>query len=174
MPPRSRDRLTTMRKSESWPSSVSVRRFHVFVSSRCGAGMQARSEAAALAPDGRTVASGSSDGTVRLWSLGQDAPRLILSVSDKPVTGISFHPAGEWLAASSADGIVRIWRLDHGAAVQPPRNAVTSAAPINTVRFSPDGAWLCRCGRKGLFTSGAVRCTGARSAGTAPINGDAP
>jgi WD40 repeat protein len=63
-----------------------------------------------FSPDGATVATGASDGTVRLFDLDSQAQRLVLQAPHS-VGSVSFSPDGSLLA--SVDGrTVRVWALD--------------------------------------------------------------
>jgi WD40 repeat protein len=67
----------------------------------------------AFAPGGATLASASSDGTVRLWSIPDGAELAVLTGHGSAVHGVSFSPtpsaSGTLLASASADQTVRFW-----------------------------------------------------------------
>jgi len=71
----------------------------------------------AIAPDGRRVAAGGADGTLRLWSLEEPgAAALLLKGHTAAVRSATFLPEGGSLLSGSADGTVRQWDTKTGAA----------------------------------------------------------
>ena len=67
----------------------------------------------AFSPDGRTLASGNADHTVRLWDVSDRAHQVPLG---QPLTGhtgavegVAFSPDGHTLASGSDDSTVRLW-----------------------------------------------------------------
>ncbi len=69
----------------------------------------------AFAPDGTTLATGDTDGTVILWDLTDPAqPRRLgqpLTGHTGPVYSVAFAPDGTTLATGGDDGTVILWDL---------------------------------------------------------------
>ena len=67
----------------------------------------------AFSPDGNTIASGSSDDTVKLWDVSRPfqprVPKATLSNHGNWVSSVAFSPDGTRLASSCSDGVVRLW-----------------------------------------------------------------
>jgi WD40 repeat protein/class 3 adenylate cyclase len=66
--------------------------------------------AVAISPDGRLLASGGDDRTVRLWDLRAHRSRAALPQGDK-IAAVAFSPDGQMLAVGTSSGPVKLWRV---------------------------------------------------------------
>lgn len=93
--------------------------------------------AVAVSPDGRTVAAGCFDNTLRLLSLeSRNDPVVRMRGHTSEPHAVAFSADGQWLASGGLDGTVRVWPRSPAASV--PRLQNTGAAP----RFSPASSWI--------------------------------
>ena len=56
-----------------------------------------------------TIASGSEDGTVRVWNLETGDELLVLRGHTREVCCVTYSPDGQSLASAGGDGTVKIW-----------------------------------------------------------------
>jgi WD40 repeat protein len=103
--------------------------------------------AVAVAPDGLTLASASTDGTVRLWDLTDRQP-VAEAGHIGPVWATAYSPDGALLATGGADGTVRLWDAATG---QPRQTLGTHGGEVRSLAFSPDGQTLASGDTRGVI-----------------------
>ena len=92
-----------------------------------------------FSPDGKTIASGSWDNTIRLWDVDTgDLIRNLIGHTDS-VLSVSFSPDGKTIASGSEDNTIRLWDVSTGDLI---RNLTGHTNSVRSVAFSPDGETL--------------------------------
>lgn len=96
----------------------------------------------ALTADGKTLVTGSVDGTVRAWEVGTSKQlrlfqgHVVDEKDDSGVTAVAVRPDGRQAASAGADGSIRLWDLNTADDHRPLAGA---AGPVWAVAVSADG-----------------------------------
>lgn len=88
----------------------------------------------ALSPDGETIVSGGTDGTIKLWRLTDGRPiRSIRSIGQ--TLSVATTPDGRYIVSGSADGTVRVWWMQDGRLV---RTLPEAGSQVDVLSVSSD------------------------------------
>jgi WD40 repeat protein/formylglycine-generating enzyme required for sulfatase activity/serine/threonine protein kinase len=92
-------------------------------------------------PDGKKIAGGSDDGSIKIWDAetGKEVHNLSSHSDDSRVTSISYSPDGKKVASGSDDYSIKIWDAETGKELQ---TLTGHTENIYSVSFSPDGKRL--------------------------------
>lgn len=102
-----------------------------------------RLSALALSSQGDLLAAGSSDGTIRVWRIGDRDPSMIWNGHKGAVHALAFARNSAQLASAGEDLLVRVWDLGSGKEI---RALKGHTKKINRVVFSNDGSIVASCG----------------------------
>ncbi|KAF7971296.1 hypothetical protein HWV62_21452 [Athelia sp. TMB] len=105
--------------------------------------------AVAYSPNGKRIASGSTDGTIRVRDTETGtAVGTPFRGHDGTVRSIAYSPSGHHIASGSYDCTVRIWDLEAGEAVGSP---FWHNDEVNYVAYSPNGKHVISCSEDGTI-----------------------
>jgi len=90
----------------------------------------------AIAPDGRTVLVGLSDGMAGLWNLATGAEIHRLIGHSSSVNDVTFSPDGKTTVTVADDGLAIVWDVENG---EENGRFTAHTGNIRTVAFAPDG-----------------------------------
>jgi WD40 repeat protein len=98
----------------------------------------------AVAPDSQTIATGSTDHTVKLWDVMTGRLKLTLTGSQDDLSALAFSPDGRLIAGGDYDAALNLWGTQTG---QLKRTLRQQRAVITALAFAPDGQSLVACSR---------------------------
>lgn len=102
-------------------------------------GHSAHINVAACSPDGRIVASGGTDNTVKLWDQQSGLELRSLQGHTDAVQAIAFSPDGRLLATAGTDQQILLWDLATGRML---RRLMGHQSTVTSLAFSRDGRLL--------------------------------
>ena len=93
----------------------------------------------AFSPDGQILATGRTDGVVRLWDVASGELIHSLTGHSGAISGLSFHPDGSILASGSyVQETVLLWDPVAGSLI----GEIPLSGGPGALAFSPDGRWI--------------------------------
>jgi WD40 repeat protein len=100
----------------------------------------------AFSSDGRRLASGSWDQTVKFWDVPTGQELSTVGTKVKEVQALAFSPEGHWLATENSNYTVTLWDAGTGREIRRlPSDRPPVAFGTNwvySIAFSPDGRYL--------------------------------
>jgi WD40 repeat protein/uncharacterized caspase-like protein len=100
--------------------------------------------AVAFSPDGKLMASASSDKTVRVWDTLSSRLLRVLDAHWDSVTSIAFSPDGKTIISGSLDKNIAVCDVKTGRLI---RTLADHADEVNSVAYSPDGKTIASASR---------------------------
>jgi WD40 repeat protein/uncharacterized caspase-like protein len=94
----------------------------------------------AFAPDGKTVLSGSTDSTLKLWDVASGRLLRTLAGHSGTIKSVAFAPDGRTVVSGSEDNTLKLWDIATGRLLRTiVVHSLTGFPGVTSVAFAPDG-----------------------------------
>jgi WD40 repeat protein len=90
----------------------------------------------AYSPDGRFVASGSADSSIKIWDLETGREIWTLPEHEAAVESLAYSPDGRRIVSGAADYSIKLWDVETGEEI---KSLIGHSNVVNSVAYSPDG-----------------------------------
>jgi WD40 repeat protein/tetratricopeptide (TPR) repeat protein len=146
----SRDGTAIIWSTATWKAMRTLR--NVDTDAPLGQGLD-HVEEVAFAPDGKTLAMASHEGSVRLWDVASGKLVERLKGHSNAVRSVAYSPDGRTLASGSADQSVRLWNVQTRRELMQLDPGNAELGSLRTLAFAPDGMQLLAGGKRTDFWS---------------------
>ncbi|MBD2520655.1 trypsin-like peptidase domain-containing protein [Nostoc sp. FACHB-973] len=102
-------------------------------------GLEGLVRSIAISPDGKTLASGSDDKTIKIWNIATGQEIRTLNGHSDSVISVAISPDGKTLVSGSSDKTIKIWNIATGQEI---RTLNGHSKLVWSVAISPDGITL--------------------------------
>lgn len=102
----------------------------------------------AISPDGKWIASGSSDGEIKIWDLEKGKVIKTLIGHDNIVSRCVFSPGAKWILSASQDKTLKIWDLASGSEI---KTLIGHQLGVFDCEISLDGKWIVSLGGEQVY-----------------------
>lgn len=132
-------------------------------------GHRAQIRGVAVSPDGKWIATGSLDSTLKIWDAESGQERRSINAQSGAVQAIALDPKGKTLVSAGIDGRLRTWNVESG--IEGPKYEGI-AGLIEVLAFSSDGKMLAAAGSEKkvwIFDTGTRRLVSTVEGHTATV-----